>query len=58
MTTRHISYSGTPDTFRWTYYFFLCIVFFNYLGLISPNNKEIRKVFDLSHTQKASFNSY
>ena len=58
MTTRHISNSGTSDTFRWTYYSVVCIVFFNYLALIIPNNKEIRKVFGLSHTQKVSFNSY
>lgn len=57
MTTRHISNSGTPDTFRWTYYFVVCIVFFNSLALIIPNNKEIRKVFGLSDTQKVSFES-
>ena len=57
MTTRYISNSGTPDTFRWTYYFVVCIVFFNSLALIIPNNKEIRKVFGLSDTQKVSFES-
>ena len=60
MTTRHISNSGYvySDRFRWTYYSVVCIVFFNSLALIIPNNKEIRKVFGLSHTQKVSFNRY
>ena len=57
MTTWHISNSGTSDTFQWTYYSVVCIVFFNYLALVIPNNKEIRKVFGLSHTQKVSFES-
>ena len=57
MTTRHIFNSGTPDTFRWTYYLIVCIVFFNSLALIILNNKDIIKVFGLSHTQKVSFES-